>query len=397
MQKNKINERYRWPISDAALEQRLRATQSYIKKENLDAVVIQTQNAIFDRGIRYYLDTQAHGYASALLIPAVGEMVYVSSGGENYDAPIPSSLKNVRKMITLPYCPPFQFTDSMAGRALADEIRSAGYKRIGLYQKQSMSMAFGQTLESALPDVVFTDASEGIYRLSAVKSDEEWELIRKSLRVHEQIIGAVPALLRPSKLESTLQAELEWLALDMGCDTIGNLSVGSAPRGQNAVFMPRVCENRRIQEGDVVTVMVEAAGPGGVFCELARSFCMGQPSDNLTELYAIAREAQRIVAGAAKPGVSGEALNRIYNEFIASYGLPANNRFVGHGQGYDMMESPAICPGETMTLERDMFLAIHPELVRNGEFAICCDNFRVTDEGAIRETRTPQEIICVEF
>ena len=39
-----------------------------------------------------------------------------------------------------------------------------------------------------------------------------------------------------------------------------------------------------------------------------------------------------------------------------------------------------------------MFLAIHPELTLHGQFSICCDNFRVTAQGAQRITRTEQKI-----
>jgi hypothetical protein len=50
-----------------------------------------------------------------------------------------------------------------------------------------------------------------------------------------------------------------------------------------------------------------------------------------------------------------------------------------------------------MVIKEDMFFAIHPEVFRDGEFAICCDNFRVTKDGAIRMTQTEQEIIRVDF
>ena len=87
----------------------------------------------------------------------------------------------------------------------------------------------------------------------------------------------------------------------------------------------------------------------------------------------------------------------MFDDFVTARGIAKNGRFAGHGQGYDMMEAPVICPQEEMALEEGMFLAIHPELMRDGQFSICCDNFRVAAGGAERLTRTEQRIFALEF
>ena len=148
---------------------------------------------------------------------------------------------------------------------------------------------------------------------------------------------------------------------------------------------------------DGVTVMIEVSGPGGIYGELARTFCLGEPAPALLELYETARDVQHAVAAAARPGVTGRALNEVFDDFVTARGIAKNGRFAGHGQGYDMMEAPVICPQEEMALEEGMFLAIHPELMRDGQFAICCDNFRVAAGGAERLTRTEQRIFALEF
>ena len=143
--------------------------------------------------------------------------------------------------------------------------------------------------------------------------------------------------------------------------------------------------------------MVEVSGPGGIYGELARTYCLGEPNKSLVDLFAVARGAQHAVAAAMKPGVTGKDLDKVFNDFVVPHGIAPNARFVGHSQGYDMMEAPTICPTEDMVIKEDMFFAIHPEVFRDGEFAICCDNFRVTKDGAIRMTQTEQEIIRVDF
>lgn len=398
MQKNMVGPRYKYPVSDGELKRRLAAVQKAMQEDGVDCVLTQTHSGIFDKGIRYFIDQQTGGYSSALLIPAHGQMVLLMHGNDCDSAPVPAWGRDlVEKAITKPYCQPFAFTDDMAGMVMAKEIKARNFHKVGLFCRQCMSLAFGDALRASLPEVEFVDYSEPINRISAVKSDEEWELIDKSIRAHEQLIAAVPALIRPGKMEFEVRSAIEKLALDMGCDTIGNVAVGSAPKGEICMFVQHFSANRRIEMGDTVTVMVEVAGPGGMYGELARTFCLGEPSQSLLELYEIAKGAQHAVAAAAKPGVTGADLNRVFDDYVTRYGIAPNARFAGHGQGYDMMESPAICAGDNMVLEEDMYFAIHPELVRGSDFAICCDNFRITKNGAVRITRTPQQITVLEF
>ncbi len=72
-------------------------------------------------------------------------------------------------------------------------------------------------------------------------------------------------------------------------------------------------------------------------------------------------------------------------------------RFGGHSQGYDMMESPAICPSEDMSIEEGMYFVIHPELTLGNEFAIACDNYRVYPDGAHRVTKFEQKIFELDI
>jgi len=401
MQENMVSARYKVPVSDAELKRRLDGVQSMMRRDGVDCLVTSSQSPIFDRGIRYFIDQKTGDYSSSLLIPANGGITVLMHGPDNDDAPIPPWGRNVEKVITKAFCQPFAFSDDLAGGVIAGEIAKKGYRKVALYCRQCMSLAFGDALRAALPGAEFVDYTAKLGKFMAVKSEEEWQLIERALLAHEQLMQAVPGLIRPGVMEYQVRSEIERMALNMGCDTIGNVAVGSAPSGGMSMFVPHFSENRRIEMGDTVTVMIEVAGPGGMFCELARTFCLGRPNDSLLELYEIARGAQSAVAAVAKPGATGADLTRAFDDYVTAHGLEKNARFAGHGQGYDMMESPAICMEEDMELEEGMFFAIHPELMRPNEkgmdFATCCDNFRITKDGAVRVTRYPQQVTELKF
>ena len=395
MQKDMVGARYKYPVSDEELKRRLDSVQAAMKEEGIDCLVLQTHSFIFDSNIRYFLDAQTGTYSSALLIPAEGGMIHIAHGSDDDNAPVPKWARNTDKFIVNSYCPPFAYSDDYVGKIVEKEIRSRGFKKVAFAGLQLIGYALGNYLTRNLPDVEFTDFSFRLNEIKAVKSAEEWELIALSIDAHARLLDCAPSLIIPGRAEYEIRADLEYRAHMTGCDTVGNIAVGSSPPGGFSMFVPHFRANRRIEEGDMVTVMIEVSGPGGMYGELARTYCLGEPTENLVSLFEIAKEAQHLVADAAKPGVTGAHLNSVFNECMSRYGLPPNKRVVGHGQGYDMMESPAICEDETMELKEDMLLAIHPELERDTEFVICCDNFRVTGSGAKILGEYPQKLFML--
>ncbi|NLY70949.1 MAG: aminopeptidase P family protein [Clostridiales bacterium] len=392
-----VGPRYKYPISDAELNRRLAAVQQAMKEEDIDCCIAQSYSGIFNSSIRYMIDILPHDYTTTLLIPVEGKMILLNHGPDNDDAPIPPTIRNVEKMITKPYCQPFGCTDYLAAETILKEVKARGFKKIGFIFKQLMSYDFGEYLTASLPDVEFVDFSRQFSEIKAVKSEEELELADRCVRAHEQLTDMIPSLIRPGRMEYEIIADLVHRSKYIGCDVVGNIAVGSAPSGHPAPFFQHYNANRRIEPGDTVTVMVEVAGPGGFYGELARTYCLGKPNQSLLDLFEIAKEAQHVVADAMKPGITGKELDKVFNDFVVPHGIPKNARFVGHGQGYDMMEAPTISPVEDIEIKENMFFAIHPELIKGGDFVICCDNFVVKKNGAVRVTRTEQEIVQIEY
>lgn len=391
-----IGPRYKYPVSDAELNRRLKAMQLAIKEKGLDCCVVQTQNIIFDSVIRYFVDTVLNAYSTTLIIPADGGIVMLDHGLDMDDAAIPPTHRNVEKLIRKPYCQPFGCTDGLAGAAVSRELNSRNMKRIGFAMKQLMSADLLDSIRENVTGCELVDLTTEFSYIKAVKSPEEWTLIDKCLRVNERIMDAMPALIRPGRLEYEILADMDHLAKYAGADLVGSIGVGSAPNGSGVMFAKHYNGNRRLEAGDGVTILVELSGSGGIYGEVARTFCLGEPNPALLELFEISKGAQWVVADAAKPGVTGRDLNRIFNDYVAKHGVERNLRFVGHSQGYDMMESPAICETEEMELREDMFLAIHPELYLNGQFINCCDNFRIGKSCSTRLTRTEQKVFILD-
>ena len=388
-------DRYRWPVLTKELDDRLNKFQSLLEKLDIDCAIVQSQSTVLDGVIRYFIDQTTGLYSSSLLIPRKGKMFYLVHGNEIGSTDVPNHIRNVEMMFLSPYCQTFNFSDGMAAKAISNEIIIKGYKKIGYIAPQLMSFDYLNTLMQDLRNHEFTDISSDFYKLRAIKSPVEWELINESIKVHDKLMYMVPSIIRPGMKEHEIRSEIARACINLGADSAAFVAVGSGPQGRKAQYTGQFSCNRTVEKGDNICVMIEICGPGGIYGELARTFTLGEPGDSILKLYEIAKGCQKEIAKAIKPGVTGAEVNKVFNEYVEEFNIGPNLRFGGHGMGYDMMEAPAINQHETMTFEEDMYLVLHPELIAGGEFVTCSDNFKVTKDGAVRLSKFPQEIIVL--
>jgi Xaa-Pro aminopeptidase len=157
--------------------------------------------------------------------------------------------------------------------------------------------------------------------------------------------------------------------------------VGSAPRGQAGVMYYEHFGNRVIEEGDTFTLLIESNGPSGFYGHVARIVTLGDPAAELLEQYQLAIEAQKVTLDMLKPGADPREIWDANNAFLRDKGYPEETRIYAHGQGYDLVERPSVDPHETMRIQANMNIAVHPTVYSDKAFAFVCENFRIGDSG----------------
>jgi len=135
----------------------------------------------------------------------------------------------------------------------------------------------------------------------------------------------------------------------------------------------------------------------GFWGECARVFCLGTPPPALEQTARLAFEMQEYLASLIVPGAIPSELFGKYCARLIENGFPAERRFVCHGQGYDVVESPFIRPENHTPLEAGAFIAIHPSMYdpANGTGCFVCDNYLLQDDGAKLLNKSPRNIIRV--
>ena len=150
-----------------------------------------------------------------------------------------------------------------------------------------------------------------------------------------------------------------------------------------------------IAAGEPIVVDLYPQDPeSGCYADMTRTFCVGEPPEELAGYHRLCRQALDRVYEAVRPGVSGAELHRIACDLFEQHGHPTQLskqpgqvledgffHSLGHGVGLEVHEEPYLGRNGDVLVPGDV-LAIEPGLYRKG-FGGCRleDLVLVTDDG----------------
>lgn len=396
MSEKERKERLRAPIPERELKRRHEAVRSVMKAKGIDCLIMQNCNKHLGGYVRWFTDVFAeNSYPITVIFPLNDDMTMITCGGPPRPAFPPLwATYRVKEVIGLPFFLTFNYTNTMDAEATETIIRNLKAKTVGIVGPAFMPSTFDRYLRDRLPNIEFIDVTNNIDDIKAIKSDDELEFVKKTCAIQDSVIMAIPAFLHPRMKEIELRAIIQHLLSDMGAEE-QLLMLGSASVGALAKHSSPYLQNRVIGEKDYVTILIETNGPGGMYAEIARVFCLSDPTEEMMKLWETNVKAQRLSSTMLKPGANLAAINTIMNNFLEENGYPIETSLYVHGQGYDLVERPANLPDETMTVKPNMNIAVHPRLSTDTAFTFCCDNFLTTENEPIRLHKAPQELFVI--
>lgn len=135
-----------------------------------------------------------------------------------------------------------------------------------------MHAGFYIYLKENLPGVELFDASNLVDEIKAVKSEDELAYVRKAITSQDKVFAAVPALIRPGRYEFEVRDDIIHLLSALGSEE-QLVMMSSAPPGARAGHLYAPYQNRRINAGDQVMIMIEPNGPAGSTARTAGHGC----------------------------------------------------------------------------------------------------------------------------
>ncbi len=394
----------RRPISHKELDRRFKAVREAMEREKLDCLIMQNNNQFLGGYTRYFTGLPtSNGYTMTVIFPLNDDMIIISHGAPSIPGPpaFPPTppewaVYRVKERINMPYIPTLTRTNDMDAKAAVEVLKRLKIKSLGVVAPAIMCAYMYNFIKDNLPDLKIKYATDLVDEIKAVKSEEELEIIKETARIQDIVWGAVLAMVRPGVREYEIRSEIQRIFWNWGSEE-QLIMIGSQPPGFPAVQRPDFYQNRTLQPGDQVCIMPEVNGPGGYYCELGRTVCIGDAPKPLLELWDFMVELQDETAKMLKPGANPKEIYEFYNGELSKRGCAPDHRLFCHGQGYDLVERPSMRPEEDMIIKENMNIAIHP-MTMNKErtaYAFCCDNFIVTKEGAVRIHKTPRQVFVV--
>jgi Xaa-Pro aminopeptidase len=394
------SERLNTPISTAELERRWKAVRSAMERAGIDALVMQNNNDHMGGYVKYFTDIPAgNGYPVTVVFPRDDLMTVVMQGpfggAEELTAEGDGVRRGVKRVLTTPSYAAAHYTNDYDPELAASALTPFANGTIGLVSTYQMSLAMGESLKRRFASARFVDASDLVDRIKGIKSDEEMELVVRTARMQDGAMQAAFDAVRPGMRDRDVVAAAQFYSQTHGSEQ-GLYLCASAPLGTPMKFAPKHMQNRVIQAGDYVALLVEDSGPGGFYTELGRNCVVGKAPQQMKDELAFTLESRRITLDMLKPGTPAKEVWDRFNQFMRRNGRPEETRLYCHGQGYDLVERPLIRHDEPMTIEKDMNIVVHPTYIHKGMLSWVCDNYLIGSNGpGERLHRFPETIIEV--
>ena len=339
------DERINTPVSTEELERRWNLTRTAMDAEHIDVLIMQANNDFMGGYPKWFTDIPAtQGYADILTFPADDGMTLICQGPFGKEREVAADdvvFRGISKVLTAAYYSSASFCHKYDAELAAKALKPYAKGRIGLVGLSTLSHFLVDYLRREFPGADFVDASDLVDRIKAVKSPEEIELVRKTAAVQDKAMETAFEAFRPGMLDRDITAAAEYVSLKMGSEQ-GLYMCASSPIGSTTFFRNRHFQDRKVQDGDQLAILVENSGPGGYYCEIGRTATLGKATDAMHREFEFALEARAFMLERLRPGANGADIWKEYNEFMRSHGKPEEDRLHCHGQGYDLVERPYV-------------------------------------------------------
>ena len=301
----------------------------------------------------------------------------------------------------------FRYTEQAAAQAQGFEIiknvgpifeevaeldKKEGLRELG-FEETTVSFLEYSVLEEII-DAQLIPISGMIEELREIKDEEEIAIIEKACSIADLAYDHILKMIQPGMTEIEVANQLDFYMRSLGASGVSFETIVAS--GLRSAMPHGVASKKIIEQGDLITIDFGCYYEGYV-SDMTRTFAIGDPGEQLKEIYQIVLEAQLAVLEVAKPGVTGKQLDAVARDYITKHGYgEAFGHSTGHGIGLEIHEGPNVSvraekqfvPGNIITDEPGIYL---PGI---GGVRIE-DDLLITSDGNRVLTHSPKELIIL--
>ncbi|MBR1592762.1 MAG: aminopeptidase P family protein [Ruminococcus sp.] len=244
-------------------------------------------------------------------------------------------------------------------------------------------------------DINDTDMlSNAIDTLRCCKSQEELECIKKAQEIAEKALDDVLKFIKAGVTEREIALELNHRMFLYGAEDLSFETIVLS--GANTSMPHGVPSDKPVENGEFV-LMDFGAVYNGYHSDMTRTVCVGQPTDEMKEVYNIVLDAQNTAIKSAHGGITGRELDETARSIIddAGYGDYFGHS-LGHGVGLEIHEKPNASPNYMNELNTAAVVTVEPGIYIEGKFGVRIEDFVIlTENGCENLTKFPKNLISL--
>ncbi|BCX03553.1 MAG: peptidase M24 [Candidatus Roseilinea sp.] len=282
------------------------------------------------------------------------------------------------------------YRDAFRAAAEAHDLRG---KTIAVEPLQ-MRVLEWTLLSEAAPDIRQTSAADLIAPLRMVKDADEIAAMRRAIALSEAALTELLEEIREGMTERQVANLLMSRMLAAGAQGLPFTPlVQSGPSSANP---HGTSSDRPLRRGDMVVVDFGLT-VDDYSSDITRTIAVSEPDANMREVYDVVKAANAAGRAAAKPGATGEEVDRAARSVIeaAGYGRYFTHR-TGHGLGLEGHEPPYMVAGDATVLQPGMTFTVEPGIYIPGIGGVRIeDDVLITEDGSQSLTSFTRDLIVV--
>lgn len=264
---------------------------------------------------------------------------------------------------------------------IAETLKKAGAKTVGY--EQSMSVGEFALFKTALKEFKLKPADDVIESKRAIKTEEEIGFIVSAQRIAERALQKAVTGLKPGMTERELMAEINYEMVKGGADKYSFETITAF--GANSAQPHHHPSDKKLEKDELILVDMGAMFNG--YCsDMTRTFCLGDPGEELTRVYETVKSAQAYAIKHIKAGMTCNDADALAREYITAngYGSHFGHSF-GHGVGIDIHETPRVGQGSDFVLQPNMVITAEPGIYIPGLGGVRIEDMLVVGEDGVTD------------
>ncbi|WP_078379766.1 M24 family metallopeptidase [Sutcliffiella halmapala] len=291
-------------------------------------------------------------------------------------------------------CVGFEIVQHKGGlvEEIASVVKDLGISKLGFEQDHVTFSSYLNYKTTITADLV--PVSGVIEKLRLIKNEQEIKILKEATEIADAAFQHIITYIKPGLTELDVSNELEFFMRKQGAVSSSfDIIVAS---GYRSALPHGVASDKIIEKGEFVTLDFGAYYKG-YNSDITRTLAVGEPSDELRNIYNIVLEAQLRGMKGIKPGMTGREADALTRDYITEKGYGEYfGHSTGHGLGMEVHEGPSLSVKSETVLEPGMVVTVEPGIYIAGLGGVRIeDDTIVTESGNESLSYSTKELIIL--